>query len=333
MIGNGKTPKRKHLGKLSILPLALMACPLLVSADDMMAMNGYRLEDYKNFLEDWHFVTVRYRKDSGEMRFTYANDKAWKALQAGGTHYPDGAAFAKFSAITEEDPAFVSSAVPSGVRRYQLMVKDKQKHSETEGWGYALFLSNGMPTREDHVITTAACHACHAMVPDRQYVFSQPINFGLEDLSFVGTRRPSAGLPKEVEERLTYTTEDVKALPVAAQSRVGTKASQVRLLRGPMEKNAFSGTLDEIRPSLAREAIKSGLPAALVVRGGELFSLVRADKDTESCSAAKGYKGVPMISFSSVASFQAQAMGGPPDENPKWIVLPHKFCHSAPENE
>lgn len=326
----------KPYGLQRCIALIVMATmlPFLASADDdPAAMNGYRLEDYKNFLEDWHFVTVRYRRDSGEMRFTYANDEAWKVLQEGGTDYPDGAAFAKFSAITEDDPAFVSSAVPSGVRRYQLMVMDRQKHTETEGWGYALFLEGGMSTREDHRIAIGACHACHQMVPERGYIFSRPINLGIEDLKFVGTRRASpsgdAGLPREIEERLTYTTEPRAALPDSIQSLLPENVTQVRQLRGAMEESAFSGTMDEIRPSLAREVVKSGMPALLMTKAGNLFSLVLIDDKASSCTASKNHKGVAMVGHTSVVGLLPPGASAQGRQHSQTMVRPVQFCHHA----
>lgn len=73
-------------------------------------MNGYSLSQFPDFIKKWHFVTVRYRKDAHEMRFSYANDKAWETLQAGAKKYPDGAVFAKLGIMTQEDLAFSASA-------------------------------------------------------------------------------------------------------------------------------------------------------------------------------------------------------------------------------
>ena len=131
-----------RLPRLSSLLLAtafLLAAParLGLTADedpkiygDKPEMNGYKLSDYEGFEKKWRLVTVRYRKDTGEMRFTYANPKAWNALLKRSKDYPDGAVFAKIGIITMEDPAFPSSAVPAGTRRYQLMVRNKKKHAE-----------------------------------------------------------------------------------------------------------------------------------------------------------------------------------------------------------
>src|SRR6185436_10943563 len=57
-------------------------------------MNGYKLSDFPDFEKKWKLVTVRFRKDTGEMRFTYANDLAFENLQKGVIDYPDGAIFA-----------------------------------------------------------------------------------------------------------------------------------------------------------------------------------------------------------------------------------------------
>lgn len=130
-------------------------------------MNGHELKEFAGFERNWKLVTVRFRKDTGEMRFTYANDLAWKALMSGATDYPKGSVFAKIGLATLEDPSFASSAVPSGARRYQFMVRDKTKYSETDGWGYALFDANGKTFPGEPKEASLACAACHHIVPER----------------------------------------------------------------------------------------------------------------------------------------------------------------------
>ena len=65
--------------------LSLIFLSVLAQAGESK-MNGLQLKDYPDFETKWHLVTVRYRKDTGEQRFTYANDIAWTAMNAG----PDG---------------------------------------------------------------------------------------------------------------------------------------------------------------------------------------------------------------------------------------------------
>jgi hypothetical protein len=250
-------------------------------------MNGYSLDQFRDFIRTWHFVTVRYRKDTGEMRLTYANDKAWEALQAGGKHYPDGAVFAKIGIMTGEDPAFTSSVVPLGAKRYQLMVMDRKKHTSTDGWGYALFDGNGKTFEQDPLEQTAACHACHKLVPERGYVFSQPMR--LE----IGV--PAADAPDVPGDRLTFVTRPVKGLPAKVRQRIAEQVSEVRVVEGDLAARLFQGTIDEIRPALAKEALGSGLPALLINAKGDRFSMAVAKREAPPCELPDGKDGVEML--------------------------------------
>lgn len=262
-------------------------------------MNGYSLKDYPHFAQDWAFVTVRYRKDTGEMRITYANDSAWKTLSEGKTDYPDGAIFAKIGLMTQEDKGFVSSMVPSGAQRYQLMVMDKIKHKDTDGWGYALFDQSGLTFGEDPKQQEQACHACHKLVPERGYVFSQPVHLqmGIDkkfQLNFGGV----ADRAQEVlDGKLNFETVKIADLPEKLKKKLPTDIKEVRKLRGDLEKKLFYGTLDEIRPSLARESIRTGLPAALVGQDGRLFSVAFMDPEKKECSLENGKKGTSIKAY------------------------------------
>lgn len=244
---------------------------------DQDRMNGFALQDYANFQKEWPLVTVRFRKDTGELRFTYANDIAYDALKKGATEYPDGAVFAKIGIMTEEDPAFTSSAVPSGARRFQLMVHDAKKFPETHGWGFALFDARAKASGKDVALRSAACDACHALVPERGYVFSQVMKLEVADTI------PVAPAAKNDPSRIHFETVGVDKLPKALASRLPKEVKQVRLLRGELEKHIFRGTIDEIRPTLALEAQQTDMPAALVSEDGTLFSLVQRDIKTPTC--------------------------------------------------
>lgn len=68
--------------------LALLACPAFGYFEGLdlgttpKAMNGISLEQYRDFWQSWHLVTVRYRSDVGEQRFVYANDLAYEGLKS-----------------------------------------------------------------------------------------------------------------------------------------------------------------------------------------------------------------------------------------------------------
>ncbi|MDX1923260.1 MAG: cytochrome P460 family protein [Alphaproteobacteria bacterium] len=256
-------------------------------------MNGYSIKDVADFTSKWAFVTVRYRKDTGEMRLTYANDSAWKALQEGKTDYPDGAMFAKIGLMTADDPGFVSSLVPSGAKRYQLMVMDRAKNKDTDGWGYAVFDANGKTFGDDPIEKQNACHACHKMVPERGYVFSQPVklNMGLPMQLKISAKDDA---DKILSSRLVFETVGLDALPEKLKKELPDGTTKLRQLRGELEKTFFVGTFGEIRPSLAKEALKSDMPAALVSNDGRFFSLAFKEPNKPACDLPNGKKGVMM---------------------------------------
>ena len=276
-------------------------------------MNGYALKDYDGFWKDpanWHFVTVRYRKDTGEMRLTYANDIAWKALLAGGKNYPDGAVFGKIGLLTQEDPSFTSSAVPVGARRYQLMVRDAKKWSETNGWGYALFDGSGKAVAEDQDIASMACAACHALVPERGDVFSEP--FQLD----VSSGTPALAVASAAIPRIEFKTVKADALPAALRGKLPASFAEARLVQGKLMLHLFRGTIDEIRPTLVKEAIKSGKPAALVSKDGTLFSVVYVDAANPACKLAGDAEGTQIKGFYTTGTLPGKVS----------VIADHEHC-------
>ncbi len=252
-------------------------------------MHGIKLSDYGDFEKKWKLVTVRFRKDTSELRFTYANESAWRHLQKisqknapsssnenpiAAESYPLGAVFAKVGIKTAEDPAFLSSAVPSGVRRVQFMVRDENKFAETDGWGYALFDSKGSTFPGDLKQASMACAACHKIVPDRGYVFSQ---------FMTGFAPTKPALPEG--GRVKFENLQTKDLPEFIQLQLPPKSVTVRSVTGPIAEQVFPGTLDEIRPALTREVIRSGDPAILLSKkkGEILYSIVYSTNSKGSC--------------------------------------------------
>lgn len=258
-------------------------------------MNGYALNDYAGFWKnpDWHFVTVRYRRDSSEMRLTYANDIAWKALLAGGREYPEGAVFGKVGLLTQDDPSFTSSAVPAGARRYQLMIRDKVKGKDTNGWVYALFDGRGKAVAEDQDIASQACWACHALVPERGEVFSQPISMDISDT----LPDPGAVPFAQAISRVEFETVQVSTLPEKLRAKLPQETKTVRLVQGKLALNLFRGTIDEIRPTLAKESMRAKMPAVLMSKDGTLFSVVHAAADVKTCALSGGGQGVTINAF------------------------------------
>ncbi len=235
-------------------------------------MNGIDFLKYKDFVKKWHLVTVRYRKDSNEMRFVYANDLAWNSMNKLKPHYPEGAVFAKIGLTSEVDPVFPSSVVPSGAKRYQFMVKDSAKYKESDGWGYALFTGNGKIFDEALKPNMMACVACHRIVPTRDFVFSRQASL---DFNSINPDNKSELL----ERKLSFTVLNRNDIPKKMDELLPKDTKNIDSLDGPLKKFAFSGTLDEVIPLLIEQTKLNQRPSALIANS-ETFSLVRPNDGT-----------------------------------------------------
>lgn len=294
-----------------LLLAVLIALPAYAAEPPARAepvMNDIKLGDYADFEQQWPLITVRYRTDTTEMRFTYANPAAEAVLKTGGTDYPDGAVFAKIGLMTADDPEFVSSKVPSGAKRFQFMVRDKVKYAATGGWGYAVFgaaqdANTPQHTPEEDAATTAACFACHEMVQHRGYVFSQPANLRA---AYTLQQAVAASAPRDPP--LQFVDKPVADLPEAVQAALPKDRPHVRFLEGKLRANVFVGTLGEIRPTLVKEAAQSGQPTLFMDSAGKKFILVIPDGKTtlpsgKACPAGqKAYTTHSSERFSNIAN-------------------------------
>lgn len=258
---------------LIALALLLPAAHALQRFEGLSKNNGYKLTDFKGFPEQWEFVTVRYRQDTGELRFTYANKAAADALRKGVRDYPDGAMFGKIGRKTEADPAFTSSLVPSGTKRFQFMVRDRKRFKDTDGWGYVIFDGEGKTFPGEPKAAAQACAACHRIVPERGYVFSRFANFGTKP-----DAAASAAVPAVKFEKVA-----AKSLPESVRRWLPDDEKEVMSVQGEMRRHLFQGTLDEIAPALTDKLAESGLASVLLAEDGQRFSLVIRDRTSKLC--------------------------------------------------
>jgi hypothetical protein len=271
----------------SLIIAGLLACSVQAaeSFNGRDEMNGISFQQYKDFPKNWTLVTIRFRKDTGEMRLTYANESAMKALAAGSTDYPDGAVFAKTGVHTGVDPQFVSSVVPKGVRRYQFMVREKKAYASSGGWGYGLFDPSGKTFPEDPKQTQDACYACHTLVENRGQVFSQLFSFTTQ-----AKFGESSGPLNEIASKISYEWIDVKRLPAKLRKLVPGNAKRVRSLKSEiLRKHVFQGTLDELKPVLEFEVRQSASTALFLSADGKKFVMV-SPVETSECMDLKGYQ-------------------------------------------
>lgn len=266
----------------------IFICALLTLSafgKDNSVMNGISFKKYVGFEKQWKLVTVRYRKDNREMRFVYANPVAWNAMNKGMKTYPNGAIFAKVAYLAQPDPAFESSLAPSESRRFQFMVKDSVKYKQHNGWGYALFNSYGEMNPEPQDQQVNACASCHNVIPERDYVFSWKFN-----------QVPSKNL-----NLFKYTHQEVsrKDIPQNIAALLPEKMVQLLKVISPMTKDVFQGTLDELKPSLARLSVNSKMPVLFMSDDQKKFTLIYPEDLTIECDD-EGVKGLFVVSINSM---------------------------------
>ncbi|GAA6614396.1 cytochrome P460 family protein [Scytonema sp. NUACC26] len=124
---------------------------------------------------DWPLISVAREKGSlNDIRAKLGNDVALEAYRQEKLPFPDGTIIARLAwnyvPSEENDKAFgdfqsfVAGSPKEGV---QFMVKDSRKYASTGGWGFAQF-NDGKPTN----VAVNSCFSCHAIVKDRDFVFT-----------------------------------------------------------------------------------------------------------------------------------------------------------------
>jgi hypothetical protein len=249
-------------------------------------MNGISMKDYPSFSTKWKMVTVRYREDSEEMRVTYANNLAYKTLlkkQKGQfAEYPDGSVFAKIGIKTMRDNLFYSSLTPAGSKRYQFMVRNKDKSKSTDGWTYALFDSEGFTFPGNPKENTESCHACHKIASERDYIFSELAEFNNE---LKKTTAPHIDHHIKLKDILFYEIKK-SSLP---KELLGLNLNSVIFQKyvGPLVSNNFQGTADEIIPTLIENVKATGVSSFYNSNSGKYFSLVDINEKSVECNTSE----------------------------------------------
>lgn len=273
--------------KTIIILLSLLATSLNLNANPIKKMNGITFQQFKGFEHKWKLVTVRYRRDNQELRYVYANKKAHIAILQNKLPYPDGAVFAKVAYLAQPDPAFESSLFPSQTRRFQFMVKNSKKYKETNGWGYALFNQQGEIHPEPEKDQVIACHSCHQIVPERDYVFSASLSEALKK-----TKRGKI-FEWEIEEIL------YEKIPSLVRQQLPESFKSLLQVKSPLTKNVFQGTLDEIKPSLAKIVVTQKKAVLFISDDMKRFTLIYPEDLKIECDD-EGAKGLFLVSINSL---------------------------------
>lgn len=122
----------------------------------------------------WEVINTTYRQDGNTTRIIYGNKIAVKAIAENTINpWPDGAILAKV--VWNEIQDSNGYARPGTFNNVQFMVKDATRFKNTEGWGFAKFLSlDKKPYGEPGFDN--ACISCHRnLAKNNGYVFDIPL--------------------------------------------------------------------------------------------------------------------------------------------------------------
>jgi hypothetical protein len=122
--------------------------------------------------EDYKIVASHFRKDKNEIRYILANDVAYEALKAEKKTMPQGSKVVKIGWSVQDMATFPAALEAKNIERVEYMIKDKDKHKESDGWGYARFV------KKDGKYSAwggdpKSCVACHAAVKNQDALFTR----------------------------------------------------------------------------------------------------------------------------------------------------------------
>ncbi|MBN2768385.1 MAG: cytochrome P460 family protein [Campylobacterales bacterium] len=169
--------------KFTKVLLGLMACGVLLSGLDVylndttkvpnlkMKDTGLSFEEIEGY-QNYQIVASHFRKDKNEIRYILANPIAYNALRADKSVMPEGSKIVKIGWSVNDMESFPAALEANKIERVEYMIKDKTKHAESDGWGYARFVKkdgqykawSGDPK---------SCVACHAAVQSNNAVFTK----------------------------------------------------------------------------------------------------------------------------------------------------------------
>ncbi|MEO6286471.1 MAG: heme-binding domain-containing protein [Dyadobacter sp.] len=127
-------------------------------------------DDYKK----WKVISSTNRFDNGTTRLIYGNDITVKAIRENKINpWPNGAIIVKvvWNSQHEDESGNVSAGNFNNV---QIMIRDDQKFSDTEGWGFARFGGLDLVPYGKTLSFATSCINCHRLVPENGFVFDIP---------------------------------------------------------------------------------------------------------------------------------------------------------------
>jgi hypothetical protein len=179
--------KSKLIGLIVSVSTAILAASVAISAQDRYTVqvpNGLAFAEFRGY-EDWPMIG--FSENGGMIAVILGNSIMIDAYKQGvpgnGKPFPDGARMAKIHWNPRKQETYPGKpTVPGTQHDVDFMVKDSKRFADSGGWGWAAFdydaasdtfrpsdAASKPPQGHD-----AKCgFACHTMVQNRDYVFTE----------------------------------------------------------------------------------------------------------------------------------------------------------------
>lgn len=135
-------------------------------------------DDFKN----WKVISMSTLFDNS-IRVIYGNDIAVKAIETENFHpWPDGSIVVK--SVWKQQELSNGEIRAGEFINAQFMVKDTEKYTDTEGWGFAKFSGKDLhPTGKSESFAKESCIACHRQLAEKTgYLFDVPMKVNTQRL-------------------------------------------------------------------------------------------------------------------------------------------------------
>ncbi len=157
-----------------ILVLLLASVLSVADATDSSRAPSHEIS-YPSGWQNWATIAVSHRTDNNTLRVILGNEVAVKAARSGETNpWPDGAVLGKVVWKDTQLDNWKAAIAPGNFVHAEFMFKDRNKYSETYGWGWARWVGlDQKPFNKGMQV----CTSCHTPVKNRDWVFTDPAQF------------------------------------------------------------------------------------------------------------------------------------------------------------
>ena len=166
----------KKINKLAISIMIGSLSIVSVNAKEIKIPNltmkntNLSFKEIKNY-QNYKIVATHFREDKNELRYILANPIAYDAIRKHKEKMPNGSKIVKIGWSVKKMATFPSALEADKIQRIEYMIRDKSKHKESDGWGYARFVKKDGKYKAWNG-NIQDCVSCHSIMKSNDYLFT-----------------------------------------------------------------------------------------------------------------------------------------------------------------